>query len=219
MNLTSKSAKVRPFARDHSWFGQLVADWHQAKGPGRLRQLVIGQHYRDVIMGAIASQITNLTIVYSTIYSDVDQRKHQSSSSLAFVRGIHRGPVNSPRKWPVTRKVFQFDDVIMGSGQRKKPHMEPDRRHRFTIWRIDRTTCHGLSFARWIQYIIWSIVTIRCLSAMLPSKYEGTSTETAPRSTTHCCRDAYQISEQLQWRHNGSDSVSNPQHLDCLLNR
>ena len=60
------------------------------------------KHYSDVIMGAIASQITSLTIVYSTVYSDADQRKHQSSASLAFVRGIHRGPVNSPHKWPVT---------------------------------------------------------------------------------------------------------------------
>ena len=64
-------------------------------------------------MCAIASQITSLTIVYSTVYSDADERKHQSSASLAFVRGIHRGPVNSPHKWPVTRKMFSFDDVIM----------------------------------------------------------------------------------------------------------
>ena len=59
------------------------------------------------------SQITNLTIVYSTVYSDADQRKQQSSASMAFVRGIHRGPVNSPHKWPVTRKMFPFDGVIM----------------------------------------------------------------------------------------------------------
>ena len=38
---------------------------------------------------------------------------HQSSASLAFVRGIHRWPVNSPHKLPVTRKMFPFDDVIM----------------------------------------------------------------------------------------------------------
>ena len=63
-------------------------------------------------MGAMASQITSLTIVYSTAYSDADQRK-KSSSSLTFVRGIHRGPVNSPHKWPVTRKMFPFHDVIM----------------------------------------------------------------------------------------------------------
>ena len=41
-------------------------------------------------MTTIASQITSLTVVYSTVYSDADQRKHQSSASLAFVRGIHR---------------------------------------------------------------------------------------------------------------------------------
>ena len=62
-------------------------------------------------MDAIASQITSLTIVYSTVYSDAYQRKHQSSASLAFVRGIHRG--HSPHEWPVTRKMFPFDDVIM----------------------------------------------------------------------------------------------------------
>ena len=70
-------------------------------------------HYDDVIMSTIASQITSLTIVYSTVYSGADQSKHQSSASLAFVWGIHRGPVNSPHKWPVTRKMFPFDDVIM----------------------------------------------------------------------------------------------------------
>ena len=64
-------------------------------------------------MGAMASQITSLTIVYSIVYSGADQSKHQSSASLAFVRGIHRGPVNSPHKRPVTRKMFPFDDVIM----------------------------------------------------------------------------------------------------------
>ena len=64
-------------------------------------------------MSLMASQITSLTIVYSTVYSGADQRKHQSSASLAFVRGIHRGPVNSPHKWPVTWKMFPFDDVIM----------------------------------------------------------------------------------------------------------
>ena len=65
-------------------------------------------------MGALASQITSLTIVYSSVYSCADQSKHQSSASLAFVRGIHRWPVNTPHKWPVTRKMFPFDDVYMG---------------------------------------------------------------------------------------------------------
>ena len=70
-------------------------------------------HYYDVIMDAMPSQITSLTIVCSAVYSDADQRKHQSSASLAFVRWIHRWPVNSPHKGPVTRKMFPFDDVIM----------------------------------------------------------------------------------------------------------
>ena len=70
-------------------------------------------HYDDVIMTILASQITSLTFVYSIVYSGVDLRKHQSSASLAFVREIHRGPVNFPHKWPVTRKMFPFDDVIM----------------------------------------------------------------------------------------------------------
>ena len=65
-------------------------------------------------MSAMASQITSLTIVYSTVYSGANQRKHQSSVSLAFVRGTHRWPVNSPHKGPVMRKMFPFDDVIMG---------------------------------------------------------------------------------------------------------
>ena len=65
-------------------------------------------------MDSMASQITSLAIVYSAVYSGADQRKLQSSASLAFVRGIHRGQVNSPHKGPVTRKMFPFDDVIMG---------------------------------------------------------------------------------------------------------
>ena len=45
---------------------------------------------------------------YSTVYSGIDQRQHQSSASPAFVRGIHRGPVNSPHKWPERGKFFHL---------------------------------------------------------------------------------------------------------------
>ena len=72
-------------------------------------------HFCDIIMGAMASQIISVTIVYSAVYSDADRRKHQSPASLAFVSGIHRWPMNSPYKGPVTRKTFPFDDVIMSS--------------------------------------------------------------------------------------------------------
>ena len=70
-------------------------------------------HYSDIIMGMMASQITSLTIVYSTVYSGADERKHQSSASLAFVRRIHLSPVNSPYKGPVMQKKIPFDDVII----------------------------------------------------------------------------------------------------------
>ena len=76
----------------------------------------IGTHYSEVIMGAMVSQITSFMVVYSTVYSGAD-KKHHSSASLAFVWGIHRSPVNSPHKRPVTRKRFLFDDVIMHDWQ------------------------------------------------------------------------------------------------------
>ena len=69
-------------------------------------------HHSDVMRGAMASQITSLTNVYSTVIR-AQIRTHQSSASLAFVRGIHWWPVNSPHKRPVIRKMFPFDDVIM----------------------------------------------------------------------------------------------------------
>ena len=64
-------------------------------------------------MSAMASQITGLMIVYSTVYSGADHIKHQSSASLAFLRGIQRWPVNSLHRGPVTRKMLPFVDVIM----------------------------------------------------------------------------------------------------------
>ena len=65
-------------------------------------------HYDDVIMSAIASQITSLTIIYSTVYPGADP------SNIKAPRHWPLWPVNSPHKWPVTRKMFPFDDVIVG---------------------------------------------------------------------------------------------------------
>ena len=64
-------------------------------------------------MGPMASQITSVSSVYSTVFSDADKRKHQSSVSLDFVRVIHWWLVNSPHKGPIMRKMFLFYDVIM----------------------------------------------------------------------------------------------------------
>ena len=77
------------------------------------KQVIQLTYYRDVIMSAMASHITGASIVYSTVCSGADQRKHQSFASLVFVRGIHWWPVNFRDKGPVTRKMFPFDDVIM----------------------------------------------------------------------------------------------------------
>ena len=81
--------------------GAMVGQWNTT-----------GVYYSDVMVDAMASQITSLTIVYSTVYSVADQRKHQSYALLAFVRGIHRWLVNSHHKGSETLKMFPF--VIMG---------------------------------------------------------------------------------------------------------
>ena len=72
-------------------------------------------HYSDVIMSSMVSQITGVSIVYSTVCSGAGQRKLDISVSLAFVREIHRWLVDSPHKGPVPQKMFPFDDVIMNS--------------------------------------------------------------------------------------------------------
>ena len=94
---TSSSSHVKVSYRECLWVQNIIYILHQS----------------DVIMSMMASQITSLMIVNSTVYSGADQRKHQSSTSLAFVWRIHQWPVNSPHKGPVTQKMFPFDDVIM----------------------------------------------------------------------------------------------------------
>ena len=95
-------------------------------------------HYSDVIMGAMASEITSVSIVYSNICWGTDQRKHQSTASLAFVRRIHRWPVNSPHNRPVTRKMAPFDDVIMTHVWNRHSVCWADSRH-LSYSRTDNT--------------------------------------------------------------------------------
>ena len=89
-------------------------------------------------MDAIGSQITSFASVYSAVSLGADQTKHQSSTSLAFVWGIHRRPVNSPHKGPVTRKMFAFDDVIM-----------------FCNFSDDHVLIRYLNIRGWIDKLIW----------------------------------------------------------------
>ena len=120
------------YTKNNSWENYTKiweGSYEYGNGPGHRGTAVLlpisethFRHYDDVIMSAIASRINSLTTVYLIVYSRADQRKHQSSASLAFVRGIHRRPVNSPHKGPVTRKMVPFDHVIMG-----KVHHNPNR--------------------------------------------------------------------------------------------
>ena len=115
-------------------------------------------NYCDAIMGTMSSQITSPTIVYSTAHSGRYQRKHQGSASLVFVWGIHRWPMNSPHKWPVTRKMIPFDDVIMNS----TPGYE-----RFTV-RMPKCVFQP-SQVHWLIYMIY---LTWLLEAMFPTKVE-----------------------------------------------
>ena len=91
--------------------------------------LVSSLHNSDVMMSAMVSQITCVSIVCSTVCPGVDQRKLQSSASLAFVRAIHRWTMDYPHKrdkGPVTREMFLFDGVIMDT---KPSSLKPVQQH------------------------------------------------------------------------------------------
>ena len=108
-------------------------------------------------MSTMASQITGASIVYSTVCSGADQRKHQNTA-LAFGMGIHWWPVNSPHKGPVTRKNFPFDDVIM-KGQQcgKRFHVTLSSCHRFMTNEFDNENLgnpHWETGMKWIHLSI-----------------------------------------------------------------
>ena len=104
----------------------------------------------DVIISTVASQITSLMIIYSTVYSCADQGKHQSPVSLAFVRGIHRWPVNSPHKGPVTRKMFPFDDVIISI-----------QTFFVCVWIWCDAVCDVMRWEMWCDVMMWWYGKIR----------------------------------------------------------
>ena len=98
-----------------------------------------GVHDDDVILSAMASQITGLLIVNSSVYSGADQRKHQSFASLAFVRGIHRWPANSPHKETVMRKALWCH------------HVAKNDRHP-----VKQVKHHQPSVSRWCCVTLWN---------------------------------------------------------------
>ena len=85
-------------------------------------------------MSTMASQITSLTIVYSTVYARCRSKKLQTSASLAFVRGIHRSPVNSPHKRPLMQKKFPFDGTIINFGSATKGALKHCSDVTWTSW-------------------------------------------------------------------------------------
>ena len=105
--------KPWPLFEHHGIMEMQLKAWRKIIVEATFHHNFTSGHTNDVIMSTMASQTTSLTIVYSTVYSGANHIIHQSSASLAFVRGIHQWPVNSPHKGPVKRKMFPFGDVIM----------------------------------------------------------------------------------------------------------
>ena len=156
----------------------------------RLNEIVT-EHYSDVIMSAMASQITGVVIVYSTPCSGAHQRKHQSSASLAFVREIHWWPVKSPYKGPVTRKMFPFDDAIMS----------------YYIQYIPRNMHTVFALLRFVVVIHWLIfpISIRLTSLAL---WQSNDCPIASKATL-MNMDKYFMWIHNEWLHNHSKAKHN----------
>ena len=119
----------------------------------------------------MASQIISLTSVHSTVYSGVDQKKHQSSALPAFVRGIHRRPVNSPHKRPVKGKSFH----LMTSSC--EHHKYLPLKHFGAFQPIIKLFSKCCQLRKWVEPILhawWnhsSIINSLWLSVFNPSKH------------------------------------------------
>ena len=120
-----------------------------------------GTHYSNVIMSGMASQITGIWTVRLAVCSGAHRRKYQSSASLAFARGIHRWPVDSPHKGPVTWNTFSFDDVIMNASQ--PMHWLWDSDHIFA------TSC----FAN----LVWKIIEEYSIKISIAARADTPTTE------------------------------------------
>ena len=119
-------------------------------------------HYSDVIMGAMACQITVVPIVYSTVCSDTDKKNPSKLRVTGLVRGIHRWPVNSPHKRPVTRKMLMRSSYSY---------------HRYPPGVMYNVTRHALQpkkcIIEWIVYVKPGCILYRwavCISSNLQLK-------------------------------------------------
>ena len=119
-----------------------------------------------VIMSATAFQITGVSIVYSTVCSDAVQRKHQSSASLALMSGIHRWPVNSLHKTPVTQKMFHLMTSSWYMGPEISHHCASNREIRcwqqILQWRHMRAMVSQISHMSSICSTACSILPVLC---------------------------------------------------------
>ena len=164
-------------------------------------------------MSAMSSQINSLTVVYSIVYLSADQRKHQSSALLAFVRGIHRWPVNPPHKGPVTRKKVSIwwrhhakrtvpNDcyLVVQSTFILSEHYHPQ-----TITTYQKAHI----FALHVLHVVFMILIL----------YLNLDTTTPVGECHYRFAPTCTQGGSLQWRHNGRDGVSNHQPHHCLLKR
>ena len=128
---TSPKSLIPPKYRLNSWSSATIV-W----------QTIVSSHYSDVLMGTIASQITSQLFTQPFIQTQIKENI-KAPRHWPLCGGIHRGPVNSPHKWPVTRKMFPFHDVIMmtlrGVFRFEVQHIEAEtkwppyfRRHHFS---------------------------------------------------------------------------------------
>ena len=153
-------------------------------------------------MREIASQSTGVSMICSNVCSGADQRKHQSSASLVFLRRIHRWPVNSPHKSPITRKMLPFDDVIeliwffwmgemsqsVGNRRDKSIHAETDCSNVHELYTSTKSTFqHKLSFSiplPWLHNELDGVSNRQCLECLINRLFMRRSKKTSkPRVT------------------------------------
>ena len=121
-------------------------------------------------MSAMASQITGVSVVCLIACSGADQRKHRSSTSPAFVWWIHRWPVDSPNKGPVTRKRFLFDDVIMHGDRYADKQSKTKARASFVEYTLGELALYGYHK---VNHFPWQ--HIACCTEKQPNKNKNNS--------------------------------------------